>query len=276
MQKAAAYKEALAANGIFYRIYGEEHPDPPLIMIMGYGGSMFAWPLRFISGLAEKHKVIIFDNRGTGRSCGLSEGKELRIRHFAEDLKDLLTDLGYSSANLFGYSMGGCVALEFAHLFPEQARNIILESSTAGGTLYTGSDQDVKERLANPRGSNFDEMLFDFFDLCMSTQSIEANRTVLEEICANARPYATSLMVLQLQLKAFRHFDSSEYAGNLAQKFLIIHGKNDRILKFRNGEKLAETIPDARKRFLTNCGHCPHIEYESELLLETSEFLRSC
>ena len=273
MQMNQQHIEQLADNGIFYRIYGEHNPGSPLALIMGYAGCMFAWPLQFIERLAQHSKVIIFDNRGTGRSEPLRDGVDLRISHFAEDLADLLTSLGFERAQIFGYSLGGCVALEFAHLFPERVEALILQSTTGGGALYTSSDQEVKDRLANPRGSNFDEMLFDFFDLCLSPVSLEQNRGLLNSICANARPYPTSPRVMLPQLMAIRHFDASGFVGDIKHKTLLFHGQNDRILKVENGQALAKSLPNSEHVFFDDCGHCPHIEYETAVAERIQAFL---
>lgn len=234
---------------------------------------MYSWPMGFISKLAKSFKVVLFDNRGTGRSMPLNKQMDLRIKDFAEDISGLLDYLQCDKANLFGYSMGGCVAMEFARFFPQKTNRIVLQSTSAGGALYTGSDPEVKERLANPRGSNFEEMLFDFFDLCMSSSAIETHRSTLNEICANARPYPTPLKVLQPQLVAFRNFDASSYAKELPHETLIFHGKSDRILKVQNGEKLSQNIPNNQSVFLDDCGHCPHIEHESAVIDHVQKFL---
>lgn len=273
MQKTHSYIEAQAANGIFYRSYGNDNAGVPLVLIMGYGGCMFAWPLNFVGRLAEKHKVIIFDNRGTGRSAALPAAIELRMHHFASDLKEMLSDLQISKANLFGYSMGGCVAIEFAKMYPEIVDKLVLQSTTAGGAFYTGADQEVKDRLANPRGSNFDEMLFDFYDLCMSQASMEKHKAVLQDICNNARPYPTSPRVLQPQLKSFRNFDASQFLNQIANPALVLHGSTDRIVRMENGLKLSEHLPASTSIFIDNCGHAPHIEYEDTVIKRVHEFL---
>jgi pimeloyl-ACP methyl ester carboxylesterase len=275
MQRNQQYTEQLADSGIFYRIYGEHNQGSPIAMIMGYGGCMFAWPLRFIERLAQHSKVIIFDNRGTGRSEPLRDGVDLRISHFAEDLADLLALLKFERAHVFGYSLGGCVALEFAHLFPDRVESLILQSTTGGGALYTSSDQEVKDRLANPRGSNFDEMLFDFFDLCMSADSLEQNRQLLTDICTNARPYPTPPRVLLPQLMAIRHFDASGFASDINKKTLLFHGRDDRILKVENGHALAKVLPNSEHVFFDNCGHCPHIEHETAVAERIESFIGS-
>ena len=234
---------------------------------------MFTWPFGFVEKLAGDAPLLILDNRGTGRSQAFAQIIDLRMHHFAEDLKGLFDHLGFDKVSLFGYSMGGCVSLEFARLYPERLHKLVLQSTTAGGALYTGADQDVKDRMANPRGTTFEEMFFDFFDLCMPPASLEMHRPLLSEICLKARDYPTPVKVLGMQLNAFRNFDASAFVQSIANEALIFHGKGDRILKVPNGEKLAANLQKCQVQLLENCGHCPHIEYEDKIVLETREFL---
>lgn len=273
--KTETFTEAQAANGIFYRYYAKESAGIPLIMVMGYGACMFTWPFQFLHRLAEDFPIILFDNRGTGRSKPFDQVIDLRIHNLAEDLKGLLDHLELEKVNLFGYSMGGCVSLEFAKMFPERLDKLLLQSTTAGGALYTGADQEVKDRMANPRGTTFDEMFFDFFDLCMPQDALQTYRPVLDGICANARSYPTPIKVLGMQVNAFRHFDASPYVQSIKNKALVFHGENDRILKIQNGEQLAGSLPDSQSVFLADCGHCPHIEYEDTIVFRSREFLQS-
>lgn len=268
------FDEALSSNGIFYRKYGNDvNEDPPLVLIMGYGGCMFTWPQPFVQKLVQFSPVLLFDHRGTGRSQDLPDC-ELRMKDLALDLKDLVSSLAYKKVNLFGFSMGGCVALEFARLFPENVGKVILQSTSAGGKFYTGADETVKERMANPRGSNFDEMLFDFFELCMSAKAMESHLRVLKGICENARPYPTSLRVLMMQAEAFRNFDASNFLPELDSEILLFHGENDRILKVPNGRRLAENLRDCRAVFIDDCEHCPHIEHEEVVVSELKQFIK--
>lgn len=268
-----AFSEGLSKSGISYRIYGQRSNRAPLVMVMGYGGCMFSWPLSFVQKLAERQKVIIFDNRGTGRSAPLLKEPPLRMPHMAEDLRELLDSLEIAKVNVLGYSMGGCISLEFSRLYPQRLEKLILQSSTAGGKFYVGADNDVKERMANPRGSNFDEMLFDFFDLCMSVTAMEAHLSTLKAICENARPYPTPPRVLLPQLEAFRNFDASSFVADINTSVLLIHGEGDRILKAANGKKLADALPNCQAVYFESCGHCPHIEHEDAVLSHIEEFL---
>lgn len=275
MQETSTLTERLSPHGLNYRLIRSESGSqtPPVVLVMGYGGSLLSWPPAFVHELAQKRDVLIFDNRGTGKSGKLERGADLRMIHFVEDLHKLLEHLQWGRVDLLGYSMGGCIALEFASQHPGQVRKLVLQSTTAGGALYTSSDQDVKERIMNPRGTTFDEMFFDFFSICFSESAFEKHRPDLQVICEQSRPYPTSPMVLLAQLAAFRNFDASTFVNGLQAQALLIHGLNDRLIKPENGKSLAEVLPGCQTLFLPETGHCPHIEHKAIVVDRINKFL---
>ena len=76
--------------------YGVLGSGPPLVLIMGYRLSSLAWPLDFIEALAERFTVVLFDNRGTGRSDKPTFGYE--ISNMAKDVGGLLDHLDIARA----------------------------------------------------------------------------------------------------------------------------------------------------------------------------------
>ncbi|NDV26272.1 alpha/beta fold hydrolase [Desulfovibrio sp. JC010] len=104
-----------------YRTFGE---GPPLLMIMGYAGTMDIWDAQLIRELGKEHTVIIFDNRSMG---GSSNGTEkISIKRMADDSAGLLRELGYPHADVFGWSMGGLIAQEMALHYPEKVNKLVL------------------------------------------------------------------------------------------------------------------------------------------------------
>lgn len=275
MQKTSTLPETVSPHGLNYRLIRSASGSKtlPIVLVMGYGGSLLSWPPSFVQELAQNRDVLIFDNRGTGKSARLERGSDLRMLHFVEDLHHLLDHLQWNQVDLLGYSMGGCIALEFAGQHPDRVRKLVLQSTTAGGSLYTSSDPDVKERIMNPRGTTFDEMFFDFFSICFSQSAFERHRPDLQIICEQSRPYPTSPMVLLAQLAAFRNFDASPFLKTLQKQSLLIHGMNDRLIKPENGKSLAEVLPSCESLFLPQTGHCPHIEHQNTVVNRINEFL---
>jgi len=139
--------------------YKEAGSGEPLIMIMGYSGTMDLWDTRLVNQLAKQYRVIIFDNRGMGHTT--SSDKEYTIRLFANDTAGLLDALGIKKAHVLGWSMGTNIAQEFTLDYPEKVDKLILYAGDTGGkealppapqdiaalTNMTGTDRERGERL---------------------------------------------------------------------------------------------------------------------------------
>jgi len=110
---------------IYYDIYGA---GEPLVLIAGLGSDSMSW-FNVIDDLAKNYKLIVFDNRGCGRS-DYPSGK-ISIEDMAEDTAGLLGYLNIDKANILGHSMGGYIAQEIAINYPERVNNLILVSTAA-------------------------------------------------------------------------------------------------------------------------------------------------
>lgn len=136
---------------MYYEVQGDGFP---LVMIMGFLGNANCWDARMLFPLADKFKVIVLDNRGTGRT-DVSD-KEFSIKLFAEDTVGLMDALDIPKAHVLGISMGGMIAQELALNYPERVEKLILKATFCGGEspiLYDTTDlkrvDSLLEKLAD-------------------------------------------------------------------------------------------------------------------------------
>src|SRR5919202_750447 len=103
-------------SSIFFRQLGEGYP---LVLVHGLmvTGEMFE-PV--MGAFAERHRVVVPDLRGHGRSARLPG--PYAVDRLASDLAELLDSLGVESADVLGYSQGGAVAQWLARDHPERVR----------------------------------------------------------------------------------------------------------------------------------------------------------
>lgn len=116
----------LPVNGLdmYYEIHGEG--GTPLVLLHG---GLFNIDLQFghvLPGLAEKRKVIAFDFQGHGRTGDID--RPLTSAHLADDIVAALGHLEIARADLFGFSVGGGVALHLAIKHPDLVRKLIVSS----------------------------------------------------------------------------------------------------------------------------------------------------
>src|SRR5215218_2271434 len=104
--------------------YEERGAGEPLLLIMGFGGSLAGWRPEFLDGLARSFRVIAFDNRGTGLS-DKPEGSTT-VAQMADDGVGLLDALDIPRAHVMGISMGGMIAQELALRHPERVVGLVL------------------------------------------------------------------------------------------------------------------------------------------------------
>ncbi|GAG71998.1 unnamed protein product, partial [marine sediment metagenome] len=86
---------------LFYEIIGEGYP---VILVHGFGGNRTEWFVQ-VPPLSEKFKVIIFDNRGSGKSDRPNIPYTMEM--FADDIAGLLDYLNIDKAHIIGVSLGG-------------------------------------------------------------------------------------------------------------------------------------------------------------------------
>lgn len=117
---------------IAYRTTGK---GQPLVLITGYSATMDLWDPVIIRKLSLHYKVIMFDNRGIGKTT--ASEKPFTIGLFAEDTIGLMNALKIEKAHIFGWSMGTFIATEIALKYPEKVSKLILY---AGNCNWKGKD----------------------------------------------------------------------------------------------------------------------------------------
>ena len=112
------------ANGLqmYYEIHGEEHGGVPVLLLNGaYMTTADFGPL--LPGLAASRQVIVVDPQGHGRTADVD--RPLTYEGMADDAAALLGHLGIARADVVGYSMGGCAAIQVAIRHPRLVRTLV-------------------------------------------------------------------------------------------------------------------------------------------------------
>ncbi|MET9296394.1 alpha/beta fold hydrolase [Streptomyces sp. NPDC003077] len=113
----------VGALEMYYQTYGEGRPlvllHGGLLTIESFGG--------LIPALAARRQVIAVELQGHGRTADIDRTPS--PEHFADDVAALLDHLGIARADVFGYSLGGLVALQLAIARPERVDRLVLGST---------------------------------------------------------------------------------------------------------------------------------------------------
>ncbi|MDD5089674.1 MAG: alpha/beta hydrolase [Candidatus Wallbacteria bacterium] len=110
---------------IHYELHGPESGEP-LVCIHGWNGSMQGFKSKLLPKLSGRFRVLLFDLPG----CGKSEPcKRLSFEYFSQMLNQLLDAAGMKNAVIFGFCMGGVIALDFAIRNPQLVRRLVLSET---------------------------------------------------------------------------------------------------------------------------------------------------
>ncbi len=133
---------------IAYEVFGEGYP---MVLIMGWSGTMDLWAPLVLQQLATHYQVIIFDNRGMGKTS--ASGKEFTIELFTDDTAGLLDALDIERAHVLGWSMGTYIAQELALRRPDKVNKLILYAADCGGQEAIQASPEVLEVLRDTSGT---------------------------------------------------------------------------------------------------------------------------
>jgi pimeloyl-ACP methyl ester carboxylesterase len=170
------------SGGIYFCKSSTSTSREALVLVMGYGGSGRTWPRPFVEKLAQKYVVITYDNRGTGYSIVPQDPRQYTVKKMSDDLHEVVVRLGIPEFHLLGYSMGSCIALQYAHEHSAKVKTLFLLSGTAGGALYVKPDPAMSAALANPQGETLWELYMSSFRLMYSPDALREVQPQLRDI----------------------------------------------------------------------------------------------
>ncbi len=115
-------EEPFSAAKYSYKLYGEANKDT-VVLVHGFNSSLATWDNQ-IQELSKKYRVLVVDQPGHGGTP--AQGKDYSPKKMAQGIRGLLAKLGIGKINLVGHSMGGRTAIEFAYLYPELVKSILI------------------------------------------------------------------------------------------------------------------------------------------------------
>lgn len=251
-----------------YEVSGE---GDPLLLIMGTSGSIPLWA-ELVPRLAERYKVIAFDNRGLG---GSERGDgPMSVASLAEDASALLEALKIPKAHVMGWSLGSAIVQELALAHPEQVASAVLYATWA---RCDGFQRSVLSALRLPYVVRDMEAALAATGIAFSPQLLD--HPDFEQMIAPMIPSFPQtdeqMAVTVEQWDADLAHDTLDRLGEITAPTLVVVGEQDLLTPSWQAKKVADAIPGARYEFVTGPGssHGLHIERLDDLLRITHEFL---
>jgi pimeloyl-ACP methyl ester carboxylesterase len=267
--------QTLTAKGVTfaYRELGQHHGGTPVVMLTHLAAVLDNWDPRIIDGLAAKHHVIAFDNRGIGASSGAPSSS---IEAMADDTITFIQAKGLQKVDLLGFSLGGMVAQEVVLKDPQRVRKMVLAGTgPAGG-----------RGISTVAGVTFYDMLRGFFTSQDAKQflfftrtppGIEAGKAFLARLKERTEDRDTEITVSAFlaQLEALRAWGQKAPAdlSVVTQPVLVVNGDDDRMVPTVNTRDLARRLPNSQLIIYPDAGHGGAFQFHADFVRSTLEFL---
>ena len=266
----------VSAGGVTFA-YRELGPTTgvPVIFLTHLAANLDNWDPRVVDGIAAKHHVITFDNRGVGASSGTVPNT---IEAMANDAVTFIRGLGFSQVDLLGFSMGGMIAQVIAAREPSLVRNVVLTGTGPAG----GDGIDKVTRISNLDLVRAAFTLRDPKTYLFFTRTPNGKRSAKEFLArlkerTEHRDKAMSLKGYRAQLKAIHRWGLQEPAdlSVITQPALVANGDHDRMVPTKNTVDLDRRLPNSQLVIYPDSGHGGIFQHHQEFVPAVLDFLAS-
>ncbi len=261
-------------NGIDIEYVTDGDPsDPPLLLVMGLGAQLIAWPEGFVDGLRARGFFLIrFDNRDSGLStkfeglpdmAGLFTGTDLssatyRIEDMADDAAALLGELGIAKAHVVGASMGGMITQALVINHAELFLSATSIMSTTGDRAVGAPTGEAMTALLRPVATSREEAIQASIEgsLVIGSPAYPTDERLLRVRAGQAydRCYCPEGTARQLGA-ILGSPDRTEGLHGVRIPFLVVHGDADPLVTPSGGDATAAAVPGSRLLSIPGMGH---------------------
>jgi pimeloyl-ACP methyl ester carboxylesterase len=240
-------------------IYFERHGDngEPLVFVHGYTGDITDWRHQ-IEPFSKTHQLLIFDNRGHGKSEAPTDRSTYTVEQMADDAEALISEVGFERYHLLGHSMGGAIVQEIALRSQGRLLSLTLEDTAP---LFDLLRNEMLRKLSKARSDIAETQGMGALAQWKSPfpapphLSLERQAEVAERL---GRMSVDSFIGAQAGLNSWA--GSVDRLASILVPTLVIVGDLDYAALVAASRRLAGTIPNATLEVIPETGHAPQFE----------------
>ncbi len=269
----------LIVNGISLEVEDTGGTGPVVVLIMGLGMQLIAWPLPLVNSLvAAGYRVIRFDNRDIGLSqhfdhlgtpnllfaalkhrLGVAIKPPYSLQDMAADALGVLDGLGIAQAHIVGASMGGMIAQRLALLAPQRALSLTSIMSTTGARgLPQPQPMVMRALMSRPKASHTSALIAHgvrLFNIIGSpgfpTDPQLLHARVAASLARSNHPAGSLRQMVAIAADTTR----AKQLHSLRCPTLVLHGRADPLVPYACGEDTARRIAGAQMVGIEGMGH---------------------
>ncbi|HSW09185.1 alpha/beta fold hydrolase [Aquabacterium sp.] len=270
----------ITANGLEFEVDEQGPADgEPLLMIMGLGMQLVAWPDELVADLAARgFRVLRMDNRDIGLSAhldhlGTPNLLRASLRHLlrlkvrspyalaamAEDCVGVLDHLGIKRVHVCGASMGGMIAQHIAASHPERVKSLTLIMTSSGARHLPQAKAAVRRALlSRPRGDDTESRVVHALGVWRVIGSpgyppdaARQRRRIESSIRRAWHPAGVARQLVAIVADG----DRSSLLKQIVAPTRVIHGKDDPLVPVPAAHDLVKKIEHAVADIIPGMGH---------------------
>jgi len=273
MEPTTRYAQSPDGTNIALQILGEGALD--LVFVPGFVSHVeLVWEepaiARFLRRLASFSRLIVFDKRGQGLSDRL--GRPPTLEESMDDLGAVMDAVGSKQAAIFAISEGGPMAVLFAATHPERVSSLVLYGTFARMLKAP----DFKQGVSAERFDRWTELVREEWGGAVAVDlwaPSDVGNPEFERWWGRLLRQGTSPAGATELMSLYREIDVRAALPAITVPALVMHRRDDQLIPSRQGEYLADRIPDARFVELPGADHLPTVGDQEALLDEVEEFL---
>jgi pimeloyl-ACP methyl ester carboxylesterase len=284
MAARAAVRVRVQANGIAIEVEdsgaeGSQAGRPAVILVMGLGMQLIAWPDAFVQSLLDAgYRVVRLDNRDIGMSqhfdelgvpnlmweslkhrFGMNVRAPYRVHDMAADTLGAMDALGITQAHVVGVSMGGMIAQRVALAAPQRVLSLASIMSSSGARYLPGPKAQVLQALfSRPDGTSEAAIIDHYVKLfrVIGSPGFPMDEAALRErvLRATRRSLHPAGTLRQMTAVAADTRRADELP-RIKTPTLVVHGSADPLIPLACGQDTARRIAGARFHAVEGMGH---------------------
>jgi pimeloyl-ACP methyl ester carboxylesterase len=251
---------------VYYESVGR---GPAVLLILGQGMSLESgW--RTIERLSSDFRVLAFDNRDMGRSD--RSPLPYAVTQMAGDAGAVLDAAGERRAHVYGISLGGMVAQEFALRHRDRVGALVLGATTPGGRLAVPRDPQVLTFYTRVGAMGAEEAEWAAVPYSYGTRTRREHGDRIAEDIARRLQHPPDALGYLHQVAAAATHSTLHRLSDISAPTLVVHGEQDKLQSPRNAHLLSEAIDGAELQIWPGAGHL-YVTDEPDADLEVARFL---
>jgi 2-succinyl-6-hydroxy-2,4-cyclohexadiene-1-carboxylate synthase len=247
-----------------------------LVLLHGFTGCRGVWS-EIVNELKSEYRCIVPDLPGHGRTETPDQIAHYQLESVADSLARLLRDIGVERTMMWGYSMGGRVALQFATAFTDRLTRLVLESTSPG--LADPQERSQRQQTDNALADEIEALGVEAFIRKWESQPMflsqrrlpEAKQRRMHDLRRGKRPEGLALSLRGMGAGAQQPLHNR--LSGVHVPTLVLLGEED--TKFRAiSSVMVNAMPAAISRIVPGAGHTTFWEQPEACLTIVRPFLQ--